>query len=99
IWVAAFNSGSLTKLLASSGAVLGTYTVAGGPDALAFDGSNIWVAQQNIPNNMLTKVLASSGAVLGNYAVGSYPAALAFDGSNIWVANINETTVTSIPVN
>jgi len=33
----------VTKLSASSGAVVGTYPVGSGPVGVAFDGSNIWV--------------------------------------------------------
>jgi DNA-binding beta-propeller fold protein YncE len=40
--VANFGSNNVTKLLASTGAVLGTFPV-GTPFAIAFDGANIWV--------------------------------------------------------
>jgi DNA-binding beta-propeller fold protein YncE len=42
VWVANSGSNSVTKLLASTGAVLGTFTV-GSPNYVAFDGANIWV--------------------------------------------------------
>ncbi len=44
IWVANGVSNTVTKLLASTGAVIGAYSVGGvNLQALAFDGSNIWV--------------------------------------------------------
>jgi DNA-binding beta-propeller fold protein YncE len=34
----------VTKLRASDGKVLGTFSVGRGPEGVAFDGANIWVA-------------------------------------------------------
>ncbi len=58
IWVANLGIGSVTRLLASTGAMVGTYAVGGlggnqGPCAAAFDGANIWTANCNI--NSMTK--------------------------------------------
>jgi hypothetical protein len=53
------------ELLASSGAVVETYNVGTSPSAVAFDGTNIWVAN----NGSVTELLASSGAVVGTYSV------------------------------
>jgi DNA-binding beta-propeller fold protein YncE len=44
IWVANFGSNNVTKLRASDGAVLGTFSVGMGAQGMAFDGANIWVA-------------------------------------------------------
>jgi hypothetical protein len=54
----AFDSkeSSITKLLASTGATLGTFSVETNPVALAFDGANIWVA--NTSSDTLTKIPA-----------------------------------------
>jgi hypothetical protein len=94
IWVANWGSNTVTKLLPTSGAVVGTYTVGSAPVRLAFDGTNIWVA--NYGDSTVTKLLASTGAVEGTYAVGSSPEAVAFDGTNIWVANAISNSVTKI---
>jgi DNA-binding beta-propeller fold protein YncE len=42
------NSGSntVTKVRASDGSNLGTFTVGSSPEGVAFDGANIWVANQ-----------------------------------------------------
>src|SRR5271170_7130022 len=74
-------------LLAQQGAAVGTYVVGTSPTAVAFDGTNIWVA--NGKSNSVTKLLASTGAVVGTYGVGGYPWWMAFDGTNIWVVNEN----------
>jgi len=65
---------------------LQTVTVGDAPGYPIFDGSNIWVPNQNDPS--LTVVRASSGAVLatltGNGIGG--PVSAAFDGQRILVA-------------
>src|SRR5712692_4093497 len=106
IWVVNGDiSNSVTKLRASDGACAGvvnpgdrsacTFTVGGtGPNAIAFDGANMWVANFNSDN--VTELRASDGALLGTFSVGSQPNAVAFDGANIWVANQNTNNVVRI---
>ena len=55
------------------------------PIGVAFDGTNIWVA--NAGSNNVKKLRASDGAVLGTFNVGKFPIGITFDGTNIWVAN------------
>jgi DNA-binding beta-propeller fold protein YncE len=72
-----------------------SFTVGLAPNALAFDGANIWVA--NRLNRSVTKLRASDGSVLGTFTVGgNSPRALAFDGANIWVANSGNGSVTKL---
>jgi len=56
IWVANSGSNSVTKLLASTGATLGTFGVGSVPVAVAFDGANIWVANKG--SNSVSKIPA-----------------------------------------
>jgi len=99
MWVALDSAGSgnqVSKVRASDGAVLGTYTAGPAgtwPYGIAFDGANIWVSAEN---GGVTKLRASDGVELGTYAAGNAPRRLAFDGSNIWVANWEGGTVTKI---
>jgi DNA-binding beta-propeller fold protein YncE len=65
------------------------------PYGVAFDGTNIWVA--NGGSNTVTKLTANTGAVVGTYSAGSVLVAVAFDGTNIWVANAGGNTVSKIP--
>src|SRR5260370_34355388 len=71
-----------------------TYSVGAFPTAVAFDGTNIWVA--NYSDNSVSKLLASTGAALGKFSVGTSPIAVAFDGTNIWVANDFSRTVSKL---
>jgi hypothetical protein len=77
------GSSNVTKLRASDGALLGTFSVGSGPEGIAFDGANIWVS--NGDYNTVTKLRASDGVNLGNFPVGSGPTAVVFDGASIWV--------------
>ena len=70
---------------------------------LAFDGANIWVADN--ASNTVTTLRASDGTCNSvanppgssvtacSFAVGSTPYGVAFDGANIWVTNYNSSTV------
>jgi DNA-binding beta-propeller fold protein YncE len=54
IWVANAGSNDVTKLLASNGNRVGTYSVGSSPIAVAFDGANIWVT--NYGSSSVTKL-------------------------------------------
>jgi hypothetical protein len=74
-----------------------TFNAGNTPDAVAFDGANIWVT--NSFNNTVSKLRASDGACAGTvnpadmtactFNAGNTPDAVAFDGANIWVVNNN----------
>jgi len=57
--------------------------VGSAPGGVAFDGTNIWVA--NHGSDTVTR-LHISGGISGTFTVGNNPIAMAFDGANIWVA-------------
>lgn len=59
------------------------YPVGAKPVTLAFDGANIWVANQD--SQTVSKLRASDGMALGTFPVGGVPYGLLFDGANIWV--------------
>ena len=61
------------------------FAVGRKPNAILFDGANIWVANQQ--GDSVMKLSASDGSNLGTFPTGSRPIALAYDGENIWVAN------------
>jgi len=97
LWVANYGSGSVTKMQASTGQILGTYLeVSAGPSALAFDGANMWVTCSK--TNIVSKLRASDGGCSGTctIAVGTEPNGIAFDGTNIWVSNVGSNNVTKV---
>ena len=94
IWVTNALDNSVTKLQASTGAILGAFNVGTYPSGVAFDGANIWVT--NFNSNNVTKLRASDGTPLGTFGVGTRPVGVAFDGANIWVANSGSNNVTKL---
>ena len=92
-----FNNNTVTPLSFSAGTVYnGTpIKVGSGPQGIAFDGANMWVA--NTGSNSVTKFRVSDEAVLGTYPVGVNPCSIAYDGANIWVTNQLNDSVTRIP--
>jgi hypothetical protein len=71
-----------------------TFPVGDGPVELAFDGTNIWVA--NWVGNSVMKLRPSDGSILGTFKVGTRPLDLCSDGANTWVANSDSNTVTKL---
>jgi hypothetical protein len=96
IWVTNSGSGTVTKMLASTGATVGTYPVGANPYGVAFDGVNIWIANSAFASDNVMKLLASTGAIVGTYPVGTNPLGVAFDGANIWVTNASSGTATKL---
>ena len=107
IWVTG-GSNSVTKLLASSGAVVGTYAAGIFPEGIVFDDTNIWVTNNRgfATSGTVTNLLASTGALLGTYIVGREsngaeytalgPFGITFDGTNIWVTDVGSNSVTKL---
>ena len=56
MWTANSGSGSVSKIDATTGGVVGTYTVGGQPSGITFDGTNIWVT--NYASNSVTVLQA-----------------------------------------
>ena len=71
--------------------MLGTFAVGVNPIGIAFDGSNMWVANSNSASPSVTKLQASDGAVLETITVGinpfQSPQQVVFDGTSIWVTS------------
>ncbi len=63
------------------------------PQAIAFDGAYMWVANSR---GELRKLSASDGSEVAKYEFGGSLRALAFDGENIWVASSSAGTVTKL---
>ena len=84
----------LVKRSGTDGRQLGSFALFGTPQALAFDGDNIWVTSDPTPThptNNLFKVRASDGALSGTVDIGGQPAGMAFDGVSMWIANGSNT--------
>ena len=93
IWVAN-ASGTVTKLKACDGSLVGTYHVAS-PWGIAFDGANIWVTNHE---SKYRHKAQGKRRVFRSESIKStlYPVGIAFDGATIWVANYGSKTVTKL---
>src|SRR5262245_13505231 len=67
---------------------------SGGPEAVAFDGTAVWVAKQF--TNTVVKLDRTTGAQLGTVTVGDRPVALLRIGNNLWVANLESDTLSKL---
>ena len=69
--VANNDTNTVSKIVAASGVVVGSYAAGSGPIAAVFDGTNVWVADQG---GTVVKLTAATGALVGTYTVGNTPA-------------------------
>jgi len=80
MWVANRGDGTVSRLRASDGMVLGTFSTPDGPYGIAFDGTYIWVS-----GDLYIFVLrAVDGSRVGYRRLQSE--GIAFDGAYIWTA-------------
>ena len=70
------------------------HPVGTSPQGVAFDGTNIWVANSGSAN--VTKINAATDTTVGTYPVLAGPSGLAFDGTNIWVTDRGANKVTKL---
>ncbi|MFA5359808.1 MAG: choice-of-anchor tandem repeat GloVer-containing protein [Patescibacteria group bacterium] len=61
-----------------------SYVVGTGPAGVAFDGTNIWVA--NVMGSSVSKI-SPLGEITTYSGTGAQPTGIAFDGVNMWTAN------------
>jgi YVTN family beta-propeller protein len=84
IWVANFDSNEVSKLRASDGALLGTFSTGEGPYAILVNGTRIWIAGAG----SVTELRAQDGSQVGIYSISDaepYLRSIVSDGHNIWV--------------
>ncbi|MGH9442081.1 MAG: YncE family protein [Thermoanaerobaculia bacterium] len=66
------------------------------PEALAFDGANVWVT--NASDGTVQKISIATGVPGAPIAVAGFSEGIVFDGANIWVSNNHNNTVQKIPI-
>ena len=79
-----------------SARVTATVNVGETPQAVAFDGSHMWVT--NTLDDTVSKINVSTNTVTDTVTVGEAPRGVAFDGSHMWVTNWHDGTVSKINV-
>ena len=99
IWASNSNTsaGVLTKVRASDGTILGTYSVGMGPYGMAFDGTLVWVA--NYASGDLSTVNVATGATTLSIPLsGCVADFLGYDGSHIWANCLFSGTVQKLAI-
>ena len=88
MWVTNSGKGTLTKLLASDGSLVGTIDTGGAasfPYPIVFDGTYLWVTLG--VDNTVKKIHAATGQAVGTYSAGQAPNGMRLDGTYIWISN------------
>lgn len=89
------RNGTVTKIVADTLEILGTYDVGRYPTALTWDGINIWVA--NGLDDTLTVLDGATGEQVGVVNISDdpaklrFPISLAFDGRFVWVSGYDRS--------
>ena len=98
IWVASFNTSTVTRIDASTMNVTGTVQLPAnsGPIGVAYDGTNVWVA--NFNSNSVSRIDPDSATVTATVQLpaNSGPTGVATDGANVWVTDHNTDRVSRI---
>ena len=95
VWVARNVAGTVSRVRASDGKLLETWTGAtSGVDVLVAIG-RVFVAGNASPGNLYLIDPASAPGAVTTVAtdLGNFPRAIAFDGTNIWTANSNSVSI------
>src|SRR5438034_7665941 len=85
LFIAATLAFALTGLFGPPPAAGQTFPVGIYPQAMAFDGTNIWVTSGF--SQYITKLRASDGTLMGTFPVGTGTVGATFDGTYVWLAN------------
>jgi DNA-binding beta-propeller fold protein YncE len=98
MWVANYNDDTVSVVRASDGTLVTTIvspTVGPDPIALAFDGANMWVVNENAygDRGSVSIIRVVDHTLVATVPVGKEPEAIAFDGANMWIANFYDDTV------
>lgn len=94
VWILNYRHGSVSKLRARTGEILGTYPAGERPSALASDGRHLWVANEFAQT--VTKLDAATGALMGVYPVRGSSGGIVCDGRHVWVSGTGEGGVTKL---
>ncbi len=97
VWVSNAGTGSVTKVDADTGAIVGTYPTGGtNTGAIVYDGTYIWAI--NNGTNTVSKLVAATGAPAQGspLSIATSPSALVFDGNSVWVSDFTGSKVVDI---
>jgi YVTN family beta-propeller protein len=94
IWVANFDSGTLSHVDPQTKKVVSVTNAGGTPTGLATGADSVWVS--NGFGGRVLRVDEQSGRVTATIPIGGHPGGIAVDRNAIWVANATTDTVARI---
>jgi YVTN family beta-propeller protein len=94
VWVANYDSNTVSELNASDGSLVQTIPVGSAPRGISSDGDDVWVADE--ASDAVTELDASDGSLVRTIPVGDSPTAVSSYDGLVWVANEGDGTVTEI---
>jgi hypothetical protein len=88
LWVANQGSGTVSRVRASNGSLVGTFWGATNPTGVLVTYGYIWVTGFTNPGRLhFINPKDSTGAIGPGFVVGASPLGIATDGAGIWTAN------------
>jgi YVTN family beta-propeller protein len=95
VWVtSAAGGGSLVRLDPRTHDVDQTITVGSGPQGVAVNGDDVWVA--NSLERTVSRVSAQTNREVKRYPVGNTPAGVAVGAGAVWVTNADDGTISAL---
>jgi hypothetical protein len=89
VWVSNGDNFNVSRVRASDGRLLETWTGAASPNGLLVAMGRVFIAGGTSPGNLYQIIPSQpAGAVTAVTGLGNQPVGIAFDGSRIWTANI-----------
>jgi hypothetical protein len=97
IWMS--NRGSVVKVQASTGNVLGTWTGAGNSEGVVVVDGKVYVAGDSSPGSvyMIDPTQPPGPVTTVVPYLGDYPYGIAYDGTHVWTANLSGTVTIIAP--
>jgi ABC-type transport system substrate-binding protein/class 3 adenylate cyclase len=93
VWVTSAE-GSLVRLDPSTHSVQQTIGVGNGPQGVAVNGNDVWVA--NSQDRTVSRVSAQTNQEVVHYPVGNTPTGVAVGGGKVWVTNADDGTISQL---
>jgi hypothetical protein len=91
LWVSSFSTGTVKRIRASDGQVLGTWTGASSAYAIIAAAGRIFVTAQTSPAGKIYVInpdAAPAAVTVFESDIGDEPIAITYDGANLWTANV-----------
>ena len=94
VWVASYNSGSVSRIDPGTRAVVETIPAVATPSGIAVGGRTVWVSNQY--GGTVSRIDSAVDRVVQTVPVGNAPTGVAIGDGSVWVANSSDGTLSRI---